>query len=182
MTSHTICSLLFCIIWIFPVRIYWCLCNKYTYFCIWNLHSFSKLPLSVYSMADIEEGAESSPSWCLWSAIRSWHTIMCSVAQMCLTLWDPTDCSSPGSSAGFSRQEYWSGLPFLPTGDLPDPGIKPTSPATAGRLFIIWAMGSIYWLPRIKDECCEKTDTEQEVHSRKGLQKIQGTMRVFNRR
>ena len=30
---------------------------------------------------------------------------------------------------GFSRQEYWSGLPFLFPGDLPDPGIKPESPA-----------------------------------------------------
>ena len=30
---------------------------------------------------------------------------------------------------GFSRQEYWSGLPFPSTGDLPDPGIEPRSPA-----------------------------------------------------
>ena len=30
---------------------------------------------------------------------------------------------------GFSRQEYWSGLPFPPPGDLPDPRIKPRSPA-----------------------------------------------------
>ena len=30
---------------------------------------------------------------------------------------------------GFSRQEYWSGLPFPPPGDLPDPGIKLRSPA-----------------------------------------------------
>ena len=30
---------------------------------------------------------------------------------------------------GFSRQEYWSGLPFPSPGDLPDPGIKPGSPA-----------------------------------------------------
>ena len=30
-------------------------------------------------------------------------------------------------SLGFSRQENWSGLPFLSTGDLPDPGIKPRS-------------------------------------------------------
>ena len=39
---------------------------------------------------------------------------------------------------GFSRQEYWSGLPFSPPQDLPDPGIKPeslTSPALAGRFF-----------------------------------------------
>ena len=32
-------------------------------------------------------------------------------------------------SMGFSRQEYWSGLPFPLPGDLPDPGIKPRSPA-----------------------------------------------------
>ena len=32
-------------------------------------------------------------------------------------------------SMGFSRQEYWSGLPFPPPGDLPDPGIEPGSPA-----------------------------------------------------
>ena len=30
---------------------------------------------------------------------------------------------------GFSRQEYWNGLPFPSPGDLPDPGIKPQSPA-----------------------------------------------------
>ena len=29
---------------------------------------------------------------------------------------------------GFSRQEYWSGMPFPPPGDLPDPGIEPVSP------------------------------------------------------
>ena len=32
-------------------------------------------------------------------------------------------------SMGFSRQEYWSGLPCPPPGNLPDPGIEPTSPA-----------------------------------------------------
>ena len=34
-----------------------------------------------------------------------------------------------GFSMGFSRQEYWSGLPIPSPGDLPDPGIKPVSPA-----------------------------------------------------
>ena len=38
------------------------------------------------------------------------------------------DCSLPGSM-GFSRQEYWSGLPFPAPGNIPDPGIKPTSSA-----------------------------------------------------
>ena len=32
-------------------------------------------------------------------------------------------------SIGFSRQEHWSGVPFTSSGDLPDPGIKPGSPA-----------------------------------------------------
>ena len=35
-------------------------------------------------------------------------------------------------SMGFSRQEYWSGLPFPPPGDLPDSGIEPASPASSG--------------------------------------------------
>ena len=33
-------------------------------------------------------------------------------------------------SMGFSRQEYWSGLPFPTPGDLPDPGIEPKSPVS----------------------------------------------------
>ena len=42
-------------------------------------------------------------------------------------------------SMGFSRQEYWSGLPFTSAGDLSDPGMEPTSlisPALAYRFFI----------------------------------------------
>ena len=38
-------------------------------------------------------------------------------------------------SMGFSRQEYLSRLPFPPPEDLPDPGIKPTSPALANGFF-----------------------------------------------
>ena len=37
---------------------------------------------------------------------------------------------------GFFRQEHWSGLPYPPPGDLPDPGIEPTSPMTPA-----WAGG-----------------------------------------
>ena len=39
---------------------------------------------------------------------------------------------------GFPRQQYWSGLPFPPSRDLPDPGIEPASPVSpelAGRVF-----------------------------------------------
>ena len=42
------------------------------------------------------------------------------------TRWTVAHQASP--SMGFSRQEYWSGLPFPSPGDLPDPGIKPRSP------------------------------------------------------
>ena len=51
------------------------------------------------------------------------------IVQSCRTLCDFMDCSSPGSSVHeFSRQEYWSRLPFPSPGDLPNPGIKPKSP------------------------------------------------------
>ena len=44
-----------------------------------------------------------------------------------VTLWTVAHQASP--AVGFSRQEYWSGLPFPSPGDLPDPGIKPRVPA-----------------------------------------------------
>ena len=54
------------------------------------------------------------------------------VAQLCPTLCSPMDYSLPRysyPSMGFSRQEYWSGLPFISPEDLPNPEIKPGSPA-----------------------------------------------------
>ena len=53
------------------------------------------------------------------------------VAQLCLTLCDPMDCSAHQAplSMEFSRKECWSGLPFPSPGDLPNPGIEPGSPA-----------------------------------------------------
>ena len=41
----------------------------------------------------------------------------------------PQEAHQASLSMGFPRQEYWSGLPFPSPGDLPDPGIKPGSPA-----------------------------------------------------
>ena len=54
-------------------------------------------------------------------------------------------------SIELSRQEYWSGLPFPPPGDLPDPGIESMSPsslAMAGRCFTSgpsWSTGALKW-------------------------------------
>ena len=56
--------------------------------------------------------------------------------QLCLTPW--TVAHQAFLSMGFFRQEYWSGLPCPPPGDLPNPGVKCTSltaPALAGGFF-----------------------------------------------
>ena len=53
-------------------------------------------------------------------------------------------------SMGFSKQKYWSGLPYHPPGDLPDPGIEPASPtssALAGGFFTTsatWEAGTLF--------------------------------------
>ena len=50
------------------------------------------------------------------------------VAKSCLTLATPCSVAHQAPlSMGFSKQEYWSGLPFPSPGDLPSPGIKPAS-------------------------------------------------------
>ena len=52
-------------------------------------------------------------------------------------------CQAP-LSVEFSRQEYRSGLPFPPLGDLPDPGTEPESPALACRFFTTEPPGKSY--------------------------------------
>ena len=61
------------------------------------------------------------------------------VAQSCPTLATPWTlaCQAP-LSMGFSRQEYWGGLPCPPPGDLPDPGIKPASPVALALQAILY--------------------------------------------
>ena len=55
------------------------------------------------------------------------------------------DCSLPGSSLlGFSRQEYWSGLPFPSPGDLLDPGIEPLSPTFQADTLTSEPPGNLY--------------------------------------
>ena len=56
--------------------------------------------------------------------------LACLVTQSRLKLCNLMACSPPSSlSTGFSRPEHWSGWPRPPPGDLPDPGVKPVSPA-----------------------------------------------------
>ena len=64
----------------------------------------------------------------LFTIAKTWNMKVL-VAQSCRTLWSHVGCQAPLSTE-FSRQEYWSGLPFPSPGDLPDPGIEPTFPAS----------------------------------------------------
>ena len=68
---------------------------------------------------------------CAWA-----HAQLFSWIQLFVTPW--TIAHQAPLSMGFSRQDYWIGLPFPSPGDLPDPGIKPTSltsSALEGRFF-----------------------------------------------
>ena len=66
----------------------------------------------------------------IYNFFSFWHLkVKVLVVQLCLTVFDPMDCITCQAplSVEFSRQEYWSGLPFPSSGDLPYPGIKPRS-------------------------------------------------------
>ena len=66
---------------------------------------------------------------CMCAVLRHFSRV-----QLFVTLW--TVAHQAPLSMGFSRQEYWSGLPCTPLGELPNPGIKPMSlmsPALSGR-------------------------------------------------
>ena len=69
-----------------------------------------------------------------WAACPREQAYVISRVQLCVTLWPVAHQAL--LSMGLSRQEYQSGLPCPPPGDLPDPGIKPASPALAGGFFI----------------------------------------------
>ena len=71
-------------------------------------------------------------------------------AQSCPALCDTMDCSHQAPlSMGFPRQEYWSGLPFPPPGDLPGPGTETESleSPVAGGFFTIEPPGKPSGIP-----------------------------------
>ena len=59
---------------------------------------------------------------------------------------------------GFSRQEYWSGLPFPSPGDLPDPGIKSGSPAFQADALTSEPPGKPYYFARYATKDYKLTD------------------------
>ena len=83
-----------------------------------------EIRLTVFLLEDISETSESKKHiLCVCVCVCVSHLVVWTVA-----------CQAP-LSMKFSRQEYWSELPFASPGDLPDPGIRPRSPALqAGSL------------------------------------------------
>ena len=70
--------------------------------------------------------------------LQVWYSAWCkyqsfSYAQLFVSPWTVA-CQAP-QSMEFSRQDYWSGLPFPSPGDLPNPGIKPGSPTLQADSF-----------------------------------------------
>ena len=96
-----------------------------------NMKPFRKRDLKICFLGTMEYA---KLNFCMITLTQSLLTgkVKCNaqLPQSCPTLCNPMDCTPPGSlSLVFSRQEYWSGLPCPPLGDLPNPGIKPRSPA-----------------------------------------------------
>ncbi|CAI9153925.1 unnamed protein product [Rangifer tarandus platyrhynchus] len=85
------------------------------------------------------------------------------VAKSCPTLATPWNvaCQIP-LSMGFSRQEYWSGLPFPSPGDIPDLEVEPGSPA-------LWEVSLLTRLPRkpssVQFSCSVMSDSLQPYES-----------------
>ena len=84
-----------------------------------------------------------------WSRRVLWLLFSCSVVSNSFsTPW--TVAQQAPLSMGFSRQEYWSGLPCPPPGDLPDSGIEPGSPALQADSLMSEPPGKpsdVSWLP-----------------------------------
>ena len=99
------------------------------------------------------------------------HICCCLVTQSCPTLVTTWIVARQAHlSMGFPRREYWSGLPFPPPGNLPDPGIKLSSPAlqvdslpaepsrSSINIQIYMYMGLPRWLSG-KEAACQSGDT-----------------------
>ena len=94
------------------------------------------------SFSKLQEMVKDSEGWCAvvhgvaksWTRQSGWtqHSVRARLSPSAyLALYNPLGCRlADSSSHGFLRQEYRSGLPFPSPGDLPDPGIKPTSLAS----------------------------------------------------
>ena len=120
---------------------------------IW-VSCFTALCLSSLSFL---KGIVTASEWSSKCSIHAWeglvtmsapylHVLLLSCTWLFATLW--TVCSPQGSSVrGISQA---SQLPFPTPGDIPDPAIKPTPPAMAGRFFYHWPPGKPHFICRVQ--------------------------------
>ena len=115
----------------------WVLCvhSVTSYPCLFPLGSYSTISSELFFHITTQKCCCYFP-WQPTSVLYTHHTYWWSGLSTSCCCWvvsdscDPMDCNPLGSSLmGFSRQEYWSGLPFPSPGDLPNPGIEPASQA-----------------------------------------------------
>ena len=107
------------------------------------LHQCNRTLIDTINVEWIHSRTRAVSSWCslmaFWLFLTGTYVHACKVASVVsssVTLW--TIAHQAPLPMGFSRQEYWSGLPCPPPGDLANPGIEPeylTSLALAGRFF-----------------------------------------------
>ena len=105
-----------CILCVFILFLSLFLCLCFHCFCVWLLWT----PCSLFLIE------------CSLYFLSRHCAVVTVLTQLCLTLLRPcgqTLTHQAPLSMGFSRQKYWSGLPFPPPGNLPNPGIELTSPA-----------------------------------------------------
>ena len=86
--------------------------------------------------------------WIVWD-VNSFFFIACKLSCIWLFQTPQTVAHQAPLSMGFSRQEYWSGLPFPSPGDFPDPGTEPmfpVPPALAGIFFTTAPRGYVNYI------------------------------------
>ena len=73
---------------------------------------------------------------------------LCNYSLTCVQLFETSQTVAHQAplSLEFSRQEYWSGLPLAPPGDLPNPGIEPQSPALRANALPTKLLGKPYFV------------------------------------
>ena len=115
-----------------------------------QLVNFEYVYLSKYNGNILNCRNGNNPHLISWRPEKS-DSVSCSIVSDLLWPLGHTDSSVEDPlSREFSRQEYWSGLPFPSPGDFPYLGIKPGSPAFAGRFFTVWATMELEDLNRTK--------------------------------
>ena len=118
-----------------------------------------KATRSSLTLCDLKDGSPqgSFVHGILQARVLEWIAVVVLVTQSCPTLCNPWTVAHQASlSMEFSRQEYWSGLPFPSPEDLPNPGIEPGSPALQADSLVsepqgrslgsFWGDGNVWYL------------------------------------